>query len=147
MTTRTLRKNTGDLASASSAGLIPNYAVGGEGNLSISVDSGTWATIDSAKYKWIQTGSLVTLFFRLESATACSGTTGIYFGLPSGAPAASFFSTATNGEFAYAGTCIGSTGVAVYSAAIFNNTGVARIYIRNITSGESKLQGTIQYFV
>ena len=84
-----------------------------EGNLgTITMHAGTWGTIDSKKYKCIQTGNRVDLWVRVESTTAGSGVIGIYFSLPGACPLPSVLSNcgATAYEIGYVGAGGAGTG-------------------------------------
>ena len=101
------------------------YQEGVEGNLgAISLLAGTWTTIDSKVFSWTRVGNRLDFWFRLESTTAGSGVTGVYFALPAGVPTIVQPSNGGASEYTYSGSAVGSTavnGVITPGVSIFYN--------------------------
>ena len=142
----------GAAATSSAAGTVSRENDVAEGNLSVSFGGGTWAGIDTAKYKAVQVGKRVDFWFHLEGAVAASGLTNLSFALPGAAGTPAFFSTTGNSEFALAGTGLVSTGVGTEPAAarvmIYKDgSGNPHVYLYCSSISAKLVLGHITFFV
>jgi hypothetical protein len=95
---------------------LNSYIEYAEGDLdTITPTAGTWATIDSAKFKATRIGNKVTFWFRIESTTAASNLSSFEMRLPGIVDSPAYFSTTANGEIGFYGN--GAAAEAVNGAA------------------------------
>jgi hypothetical protein len=139
-------------ATSSAAGSITREQNVAEGDMS-SLSLTTWAGIDTAKWKCVQVGKRVDLWFRLEGAVAGTLTTfNVPFSGMSGLPTPAYFSTNGSSELGLVGTGFVSTGVAVDGAplrVLLYRDGSGNPYIYGYCSSISAklVLGHISYFV
>jgi len=135
-------------ATATSAGLLKSYEEGAEGDLgTITINGGTWSTIDSKKYKWVKVGNRVDFWARIESTTAASGLTSISFSIPAACPTPAKLSTTGTNEWGVPGMGATAEGtgtiLSAVQVALFNSD----VYVYQASASTKLITLQMTYWV